>query len=429
MATRDGRGKAIGYVRVSTDAQGSTGHSTHGQAQRMREMCHEVGLRLIEIVTEVESSTKERELFNQVQERLENDEARCLVCAKIDRMGRNQFHLASIVRWAEEQRTDIISVDEGWMVKDGQMVDKMLPFRIAMAQVELTTIRERTKQGLAAARAKGVRLGHPVENDDLSRRIYEMRQAGMTLEQVENLTAARVTVHGHPAGRADVELGQRNVGHAHVDLVGQHLDGERSIALRARLGLAGRTRAQHTLGRILRLDHELARLLLEREWKYDLGTRLDPFHGPTRGCLLHARRQPSRSGLSARQDLGRSHPPCRPYLHLDFQLARSIQPVSQRLLKASMHVGSIFLQGLLDHLCGSLRLASRRLRRAGQCGGCQRRRCDQQNSDGRGPRATRSLWSRVLHSCPGAFRSTNASEFPSGLKVTVHHKRFAPVSR
>ena len=112
----------------------------------------------------------------------------------------------------------------------------------------------------------------------------------MTLEQVEHLGAARVTVHGHAAGRADVQLGQRHILHAHVDLVGQHFDGKRGVAFRARLGLARRSRANPAIGHVLRPHHELARLLLKRERKHDLGTSLDSLDGPARGCLLHAGR-------------------------------------------------------------------------------------------------------------------------------------------
>lgn len=199
MAARRGNGgvgKGIGYVRAST---GDQKHTLSGQADRMRKRCQEEGIHLlsvgdnheiedmeniVDVVIEVESSTKEREKLLHVQERLERDEARCLVCAKIDRVGRSQFHLASIVHWAETSKIDIFSADEGWQVKDGRIVDPMLPFRIAMAQVELTNIRERTRQGLAAAKAKGVRLGHATENVELSKRCYEMRSAGLSWGQL-----------------------------------------------------------------------------------------------------------------------------------------------------------------------------------------------------------------------------------------------------
>jgi len=167
--------KAIGYVRVSTTQQGENGHSIDGQIERMKRRCAEEGLKLVDIVVEVASSTAERELFEAVQERISNDEARCLVGCKIDRIGRSLIHLASICNWAEREKASIFSVDEGWQIRDGKIVDNMLPFRIAMAQVELTNIRERTRQGLAAAKAKGVKLGRKPQNPELAERCYQLR--------------------------------------------------------------------------------------------------------------------------------------------------------------------------------------------------------------------------------------------------------------
>ena len=179
-----GIGKAIGYIRVSTKNQEENGHSIAGQIQRVKDRCHEQGLNLIDVITEVECSTKERERFNDVQRRLDEDEAQVLVCAKFDRVGRSQIHLASIVEWAVKNKIDILSADEGWQIRAGKKVNKMLPFIIAFAEVELERIRERTCEGLAAAKAKGVRLGHATENVELSKRCYEMRSAGLTWGQL-----------------------------------------------------------------------------------------------------------------------------------------------------------------------------------------------------------------------------------------------------
>ena len=167
--------KAIGYVRVSTVMQGEQGHSIYGQIARMRKKCEEEGLQLVEVVEEVASSTAERDKFEAVQQRISDDEARVLVGAKIDRLGRSMIHLAHICEWAEREKVSILSVDEGWQIRDGKITDPMLPFRIASAHVDLYNIRERTRHGLAAARAKGVKLGRKPLNPELAARCYELR--------------------------------------------------------------------------------------------------------------------------------------------------------------------------------------------------------------------------------------------------------------
>lgn len=183
----------IGYVRASTDLQKYTLES---QEKRIRQDCNDEGFQLLSsvgdngVVVEVECSTKERELLNDVQARCERGEAKGIICTNIDRVGRSQFHLASIIKWAEECKIDLYSTEAGWHIKDGEMVDTMLPFRVAMAQVELGNIRARTKRGLEVAKAKGVVLGAKVENEDLSKRIWEMREAGMPWRDIVNVLDA-----------------------------------------------------------------------------------------------------------------------------------------------------------------------------------------------------------------------------------------------
>jgi len=94
--------------------------------------------------------------------------------------------------------------------------------------------------------------------------------------------------------------------------VGHTLTVRRSIALRARLGLAGRTRAQHTLGASSADQNWLGRC-----WNENGSMTLAPgrsLPGPTVAAFCTTD-SPSRSGLVRRQ-IWPPHPPCRPYHHL-----------------------------------------------------------------------------------------------------------------
>jgi site-specific DNA recombinase len=154
-----GNGKALGYVRVSTEQQAEGGHSLDGQKDRLRVAADREGLELLDIIVEVESSMKKRPGLEALQERIRAGEAGCIVYPKLDRLGRSLIDTAKLVEWACTECVDLLSTDEGWQVRDGVKVDKMLPFRLAMAEVELQRIRERTREGLAAAKSKGVQLG------------------------------------------------------------------------------------------------------------------------------------------------------------------------------------------------------------------------------------------------------------------------------
>lgn len=180
-----GRGRAFGYIRVSTRGQEEHGHSLDGQRQRLEETAAREGLELVEIVADVESGAKEREALAEVQRRVLAGEAQGIVFPKVDRLGRNILHLLRIVEWAVANRVDLLSADEGWQVRDGKEVDAMLPFRLAMAKVELEQIRSRTREGLKAARQKGIALGRPAENiGEIQNRALELRRQGKTLEEI-----------------------------------------------------------------------------------------------------------------------------------------------------------------------------------------------------------------------------------------------------
>lgn len=178
-----GNGKAIGYARVSTAEQGEHGHSLDGQRARLAEVCEREGLELVDVVVEVESSTKRRPGLESLQARVRSGEARCITYPKLDRLGRSLIDTAKLVEWACAECVDLLSADEGWQVRDGVKVDKMLPFRLAMAEVELQRIRERTREGLAAAKAKGVQLGakQRTEADSpAATRAIELLNAGLS---------------------------------------------------------------------------------------------------------------------------------------------------------------------------------------------------------------------------------------------------------
>ena len=180
-----GQGKALGYIRVSTKDQGANGHSLDGQRTRLAEACEREGLELLDVVADVASGAKRRDGLDEVQRRLEAGEAQVLVSPKVDRIGRSLVGLYHVIEWAKVKGVDVLTTDEGWQVRDGETVDKMLPFRMAMAEVERQRISDRTKEGLAAARAKGVRLGAPVGNDGkLARRATRLRRQGKTLQAI-----------------------------------------------------------------------------------------------------------------------------------------------------------------------------------------------------------------------------------------------------
>lgn len=182
-------GKLLGYCRVSTVDQGEHGHSLDGQRTRLQATADREGFVLVDVVAEVASGRKDRDGLKEAQARIMAGEAQGLLVPKVDRLGRSTIALLKFVAWAEENHVDILSVDEGWVVRTDQAtgqvkVDGMFTGRAWFAELEARKISERTKEGLAAARAKGVKLGRPALNTELQERATDLRRQGKTLQQI-----------------------------------------------------------------------------------------------------------------------------------------------------------------------------------------------------------------------------------------------------
>lgn len=192
-----GGGRFIGYIRVSTADQEENGHSLAGQVARLQEAAAREGVELLDVVQDVKSGAKQRDGLDEVWARVLAGEAEGILTPKIDRLGRSQLHLASLVEDARRRGISILTSDEGWQVRRGALVNETLPFLIALAQVERERISRRTKEGLAAAKSKGKRLGRKPENVELADRAAELRRQGLTLQAIADLFNAE----GHLTAR------------------------------------------------------------------------------------------------------------------------------------------------------------------------------------------------------------------------------------
>ena len=88
-----------------------------------------------------------------------------LVIWKLDRLGRSLSHLLSIIEDLKQKGVDFASVQDGFdtSTASGKMVFSVIG---AMAEYERNLTRERTKAGLASARARGRKGGRPKQLDE-----------------------------------------------------------------------------------------------------------------------------------------------------------------------------------------------------------------------------------------------------------------------
>jgi DNA invertase Pin-like site-specific DNA recombinase len=157
----------IAYYRVSTDRQGASGLGL--EAQRTAVARHIAPAVLHTEYTEVESGkqhTNRPQLLAALQECRRRKAT--LVIAKLDRLGRNVAFISALM----ESGADFVCCDNPHANRF------MLHMLAAFAEHEREQISQRTKAALAAAKARGVKLGNPrpLEALELARAVHVARR-------------------------------------------------------------------------------------------------------------------------------------------------------------------------------------------------------------------------------------------------------------
>jgi DNA invertase Pin-like site-specific DNA recombinase len=194
------RGKFVAYYRVSTDKQGRSGLGHEAQRQAVKDRLDGGSWQLVAEYTEVESGRR------KARPELEKALAACkkhkakLVVAKLDRLSRNAgFLLALLDSGVEVLFADLPQIP-------GAMGKFVVGVMAQVAELEAGLISERTKAALAAAKARGVRLGphgavlasrYRAEADEraqaLGPTLRELQQRGMSLrDMARELTKRKV---------------------------------------------------------------------------------------------------------------------------------------------------------------------------------------------------------------------------------------------
>lgn len=147
----------VAYYRVSTDQQGRSGLGLEAQKAAVASfMANQASGRLIAEYEEVESG--KRTDRPQLAAALAACRARraALVIAKLDRLARNARFLLNVVEGSGEAGVVFCDLPQ---VPPGPTGKFLLTLLAAVAELEAGLISQRTKAALAAAKARGVKLG------------------------------------------------------------------------------------------------------------------------------------------------------------------------------------------------------------------------------------------------------------------------------
>ena len=143
----------IAYYRVSTAKQGISGLGLEAQQTAVRSYLNNRGGKIIAEFTEIESGRKNDRPALEEALALARLHRSSLVVAKVDRLTRSVGFLSRLL----ETGIDVCFADLPGT--DGPTGRFMLQQMAAVAELEAGLISSRTKLALAAAAARGVRLG------------------------------------------------------------------------------------------------------------------------------------------------------------------------------------------------------------------------------------------------------------------------------
>jgi DNA invertase Pin-like site-specific DNA recombinase len=147
------QGKFVAYYRVSTDKQGRSGLGLEAQRAAVAMYLNGGSWQIVAEFTEVESGRR--------SDRPELDKAlaaarlhrACLVVSKVDRLTRSVGFLSRLLDAGVDVRFADLPAIEG---PTGRF---LLQSMVSVAELEAGMISARTKAALAAAKARGVKLG------------------------------------------------------------------------------------------------------------------------------------------------------------------------------------------------------------------------------------------------------------------------------
>ena len=176
--------RTYGYVRVSSMDQ--------HEARQMVEM-KRVGVPTEHIYIDKQSGKNfERPNYKRLVERLRDGDL--LYILSIDRLGRNYEEIQNQWRILTKEKGVEVSVIDMPLLDTRQgkdlmgtfIADLVLQILSFVAQNEREKIRERQAQGIAAAKARGVRFGRPMKNvpDDFERLVKEWEGKRLMLSEI-----------------------------------------------------------------------------------------------------------------------------------------------------------------------------------------------------------------------------------------------------
>lgn len=162
------------------------------------EYAYQQQLRINEFI-EVEISSRKTQRERRITELLERlQSGDVLLVAELSRLGRNMLETLNLINTINEKGVKIIFVRQPELSTTASHAQLLLAIYSYFAQTEREFISLRTKQGLAAAKARGQQLGRPKGSRNKSRPLDPYREQIRAYLQADlSITAIRKLLNRH----------------------------------------------------------------------------------------------------------------------------------------------------------------------------------------------------------------------------------------
>lgn len=193
--------RALALIRVSTEEQAASGNGLDAQRATVLAEAERRGWPVEVVAAEGVTGKRINPQLRDCLDQLENGRADALIVAKMDRLARSVANAADILNAAQHQGWDLVICDLGVDLSTpaGEAMANMLA---TFAQYERRMISVRTKEGLAAAKTKGTRIGRPrLASAALVDRVVTARDTGQSFGAIARALSAEGVLS--PQGRPE----------------------------------------------------------------------------------------------------------------------------------------------------------------------------------------------------------------------------------
>lgn len=178
----------VAYARVSTEEQ---------NLDRQLDQLIQYGVDKRNIYMEKVTGTKrEREQLNKMINELQEGDT--VIISDLTRISRSTKDLLEIVSSIKDRGASIKSIKDTWLdtTSNNPYNDFLLTVMSGLSQLERDLISQRTKEGLASAKARGRNGGRPSKQNEKKDAVIALADSGMRIADIVKQTGlSRSTVN------------------------------------------------------------------------------------------------------------------------------------------------------------------------------------------------------------------------------------------